>query len=159
MGNPWDQWSPYWWQTVMPSGAFRTQPHEGWIESGSSWTAPTAPSGANSGILGQLAQTPVKSAGGLFSEPTSVLGPFPTGAGMAQAIQNRTQAETEPGVGDYVTPAQSRSSNMAHCLRDYVRCHDLHGGSMLRNGKRCWEDCFNMCTLYGTWPSWYCPIY
>jgi hypothetical protein len=158
MGNPWEQWSPSWWQTVMGSGAFRTQPNESWIERGSSWTPPPAPSGANSGILGQLTQPPGKSAAGPFTEPTRLLGQFPMAGGMAQAIQNRTQTETDSGVGNHVTPAQGRSGNMAHCLRDYVRCHDLHGGSMLRNGKRC-EDCFNMCTLYGTWPSWYCPIY
>jgi hypothetical protein len=159
MGNPWDQLSPYWWQTVMPSRAFRTQPHEGWIESGSSWaTPPAAPSDANGGILGQLTQPSGKSAAGPFTEPTGLFGQFLTGAGMAQSTQNRTQTETEPGVGNYVTPVQSRSSNMAHCLPDYVKCHDLHGGSMLRNGKRC-EDCFNMCLLYGRWPHWYCPIY
>ena len=135
MGNPWDQWSPYWWQTVTASRAFRPQPHEGWIESGS-WTPPAAPSGPNSGILGQLTQPPGSSAGGSFSQPTSLLAQFLAGPGMGQATQNRTQTETEPGVGNYVTPAQSRSSNMAHCLDHYVRCHDLHSFGMLINGKR-----------------------
>ena len=157
MGNPWDQWSPYRWQTVTASRASRTQPHEGWIESGSSWTPPAAPSGANSGILGQLTQPPGGSAGASFSQPTSLLGQFLAGPGMGQATQNRAQTETEPGVGNYVTPAQSRSSNMAHCLDRYVRCHDLHSFGMLINGKRC-QDCYNMCLLSGHWPDNYCPL-
>jgi hypothetical protein len=95
MDNPWDQWSPVLVATVMPSRAFRTQPNEGWIESGSSWTSQAAPSDANSGILGQLTQPPGKFAAGPFTEPTRLLGQFLTAAGVAQAIQNRTQTETK----------------------------------------------------------------
>jgi hypothetical protein len=157
MGNPWDRWSPYWWQTVAASRAFRPQPHEGWIESGSSWTPPAAPSGSNSGILAQLTQPPAKSAAEPFTEPTGLFGRFLTGAGRAQATQNRTQTETGPEVGNYVTPVQSRSSNMAHCLDRYVHCHDLHSFGMLINGKRC-QDCYNMCLLSGNWPEGYCPL-
>jgi hypothetical protein len=158
MGNPWDQWSPYWWQSAMAPRAFRPQPREGWIESGSSWPPPAAPSSPNTGILGQLTQPANESS--VHSPPRSLglLGQLLTGAGMAQATPNGFSTEAAAGEGNYITPAQSRSSNMAHCLPDYVKCHDLHGSSMLRNGKRC-EDCFNMCTLYGTWPHWYCPIY
>jgi hypothetical protein len=109
MSEPWDQWSPYWWQTVMACRAFRTQPHEGWIESGSSWTPPAAPSGPNSGVLGQLTQPPGDPAGGSFSQPTSLLGQFLARPGMGQATQNRTQTEPEPGMAKYTTPAASRS--------------------------------------------------
>jgi hypothetical protein len=86
-----------------------------------------------------------------------LFGRFLTGAGRAQATQNRTQTETGPEVGNYVTPVQSRSSNMAHCLDRYVHCHDLHSFGMLINGKRC-QDCYNMCLLSGNWPEGYCPL-
>jgi hypothetical protein len=57
---------------------------------------------------------------------------------------------------DY-SQAAGRSGNINHCVPLYVRCQHLHGGKMLRNGKRC-EDCLNMCTLYGEWPFGYCPL-
>jgi hypothetical protein len=103
-------------------------------------------------------QPPNESSSYPLPKATGLLGQLLTGARMVQATQNGSQTETEVGVSNYTTPAASRSSNMAHCLPSYVKCHDLHGGNMLRNGKRC-GDCFNMCTLYGTWPSWYCPLY
>jgi len=165
MNNPWEQWSPYWWQTVAAAPRFGmrfepsptyAQPNDSWSESYSSRTLPAVPSGGGSGILGQLAQRGKQSTSYPVSKATSLLARFLTGAGMAQTPQNGSQAET--GMGKSIIPAQSRSSNMTHCLPDYVKCCDLHGGSMLRNGKRR-GDCFNMCLLYGTWPQWYCPIY
>jgi hypothetical protein len=87
----------------------------------------------------------------------SLLGQFLTGVGMAQAVPNGLQAETEPAVGNYKTPAANRSDNMGHCLWRYEKCHDLHSFGMLINGKRC-QDCFNMCLLSSTWPDWYCPL-
>jgi hypothetical protein len=166
MNNPWDQWSPHWWQSVtaasplgmrfQPSATY-AQPNDIWSEKHSSSTPPAVPSSASSGILGQLGHLPDEFSGYASPKPMSLLGRFLTGVGMAQAIPNGLQAETEAGVGNYITPAQSRSINMDYCVHRYVRCHDLHGGSMLRNGKRC-EDCFNMCTLYGTWPYSYCPL-
>jgi hypothetical protein len=158
MNNSWDQWSPYWWQTATAAPALGVQPTEGWSESRSAWTPATAPSAANSGILGLLPQPPNESSSYPLPKATGLLGQLLRGARMVQATQNGSQTETEVGVSNHTTPAASRSSNMAHCLPSYVKCHDLHGGSMLRNGKRC-GDCFNMCTLYGTWPSWYCPLY
>ena len=157
MGNARDQWSPYWWQTVRPSRAFRTQPDEGWIESGSSWTPPTAPSGANSGILGQLTQPANESSGHPPPRSLGLFGQLLTGAGMAQVAPNGLATGTPADVGNYTTPAASRSSNMAHCLDRYVHCHDLHSFGMLVNGKRC-QDCYNMCLLSGTWPENYCPL-
>jgi predicted component of type VI protein secretion system len=165
--SPWEQRSPYWWQTVTaappfgmrfePSATY-AQPNDIWSQSCLPWTPPAVPSTASTGILGQLAQPANESPSYPLPKATSLLAQFLTGAGMAQPTQNGSQTETEAGLSNYVTPAQSRSSNMAHCLPDYVKCHDLHGGSVLRNGKRC-GDCFNMCLLYGTWPQWYCPIY
>ena len=168
MNSPWEEWSPYWWQTVMaapppgvrfqPSAAY-AQPNETFSsQSGSAWTPAAARSDANGGILGQLAQPANQTSNYPLSKSTSLLGQFLTGVGMAQATQDRPQTETEVGVSNYVTPAQSRSDNMSYCVDRYVKCQDLHGSSMLRNGKRC-GDCFNMCTLYGGWPFWYCPIY
>ena len=168
MNSPWEQWSPYWWQTVMaaPPPGVRFQPSAAYAQpndtfssqSGSAWTPAAARSDANGGILGQLAQPANQTSNYPLSKSTSLLGQFLTGVGMAQATQDRPQTETEMGVSNYVTPAQSRSDNMSYCVDRYVKCQDLHGSSMLRNGKRC-GDCFNMCTLYGGWPFWYCPIY
>jgi hypothetical protein len=141
----------------MPSGAIRPQPREGWIESGSSWTPPAAPSGPNGGILGQLTQRPGSFAGESFSHPTSLLGQFLARPGMAQVTPNELATGTPADVGNYTTPAASRSSNMAHCLDRYVHCHDLHSFGMLINGKRC-QDCYNMCLLSGNWPEGYCPL-
>jgi hypothetical protein len=165
MNNPWEQWSPYWWQTVTvappfgmrfePSATY-AQPHDISSDSRSSSTSPAVPSAASSGILGQLGQPPGKSSSGPFSKPTSLLGQFLTGASMTQATQNGSQTETEAGLGNYITPAQSRSNNMAQCLWRYEKCHDLHSFGLLINGKQC-QDCFNMCLLNGTWPDWYCP--
>jgi hypothetical protein len=167
MNSPWEPWSPYWWQTVtavppfgmsFESSSAYAQPSDGSSnQARSPWPPPAAP-GVNSGILGQLGQLRGKSSSLPFSKPTSLLGQFLTGAGMPQATQNGSQTETEAGLGNYTTPAQSRSDSMSYCVDGYVRCQDLHGSSMLRNGKRC-GDCLNMCTLNGTWPSWYCPIY
>ena len=57
MNNPWDPWSSYWWQTTATAApAFGAGPNEGWGESRSAWTPQTAPSAANSGILGLLPQ-------------------------------------------------------------------------------------------------------
>jgi hypothetical protein len=166
MNSPWEQWSPYWWQTVTavpPFGmSFESSPAYAQPSDGSSnqarspWTPPAAP-GVKSGILGQLGQLPGKSSSGPFSKPTSLLGQFLTGADMTQATQNGSQTETEAGLGNYITPAQSRPANMAHCLERYVHCHDLHSFGQLINGKRC-QDCFNMCLLSGTWPDNYCPL-
>jgi hypothetical protein len=170
MNNPWDQWSPYWWQTVTAAPPFGmrfesssayAQPNDGSSsQARSNWPPPAAPD-VNSGILGQLGQLPGKSSSLPFSKPTSLLGQFLTGAGMTQATQNGSQTETEAGLGNYVTPAQtpaqSRSTNRAHCLDHYVHCHDLHSFGQLINGKRC-QDCFNMCLLSGTWPENYCPL-
>jgi len=166
MNNPWEQWNPYWWQSVtalppfgMSLQPFTTyaQPNDIWSENRSSPTALSARSGAGSGILGQLGQLPGKSSGLPFSKPSSLLGQFLTGAGMTQATQNGPQTETEAGLSNYITAAQSRSNNMAHCLDRYVHCHDLHSFGQLINGKRC-QDCFNMCLLSGTWPDNYCPL-
>jgi hypothetical protein len=167
MNSPWEQWPPYWWQTVtaappfgmrfQPSGT-DAQPNDVFSsQNGSAWTPPAARSGANGGILGQLAQPAYETSSYPLSKSPSLLGQFLTGVGMAQAIPNGLQAETEAGVGNYTTPAASRSSNMAHCLDRYVHCHDLHSFGQLINGKRC-QDCFNMCLLDGTWPDWYCPL-
>src|SRR6516162_9198239 len=163
MNNPREQWSPYWWQTVTAvppfSMSFETssayaQPSDGSSSQGrSTWPPPAA----NTGILGQLGQPANGSSGYPPAKPTSLLGQFLTGAGMAPAIPNGLQAETEAGVGNYPTPAASRSTNRAHCLDHYVHCHDLHSFGQLINGKRC-QDCFNMCLLDGTWPDWYCPL-
>ena len=168
MNNPWDQWSPYWWQTVTAASplGMRFQPSATYAQlndtfssqSGSAWTPAAARSGSNGGILGQLAQPANETSSYPLSKSRGLLGQLLTGVGMAQATQDRSQTETEAGVSNYVTPAQGRSDNMSYCVGRYVRCQDLHGSSMLRNGKRC-GDCLNMCTLYGTWPSWYCPIY
>jgi hypothetical protein len=157
MNNPWDQWSPYWWQTATAAPPFGGQPNEGWNQTAYPVYAPAASSGLSSGILGLLAQSSNESSSYQLPKPTSLLGQFLTGAGMAQASQDASQAETEARAGSYSTPAVGRASNMEYCVRRYVKCQDLHGGAMLRNGKRC-GDCFNMCTLYGTWPSWYCPL-
>jgi hypothetical protein len=166
MNSPWEQWSPYWWQTVTAASPFGmnfesssayAQPNEGSPSQGrSTWPPPAAPS-VNSGILGQLGQSANRSSGYPLPRPTSLLGQFLTGAGMTQATQNGPQTETEAGLGNYITPVQSRSTNMAHCLDHYVRCHDLHSFGQLINGKRC-QDCFNMCLLSGTWPENYCPL-
>ncbi len=167
MNSPWEQWSPYWWQTVtavppfgmsFESSSAYAPPNDGSSSQGRSTWSPLAAPDANSGILGQLAQPANETSSYPLSKSTSLLGQFLTGVGMAQATQDRSQTETEAGVSNYVTPAQSRSDNMSYCVDRYVRCQDLHGSSMLRNGKRC-GDCFNMCTLYGAWPFWYCPIY
>lgn len=155
MGNAWDRWSPYWWQTVTAS--LRTQPHEGWIEKGASWAPPAAPSDANSGILGQLTQPANESSGHPPPRSLGLLGQLLTGAGMAQVTPNGLATGTPADVGNYTTPAASRSSNMAHCLHHYVHCHDLHSFGMLINGKRC-QDCYNMCLLSGNWPENYCPL-
>lgn len=167
MNSPWEPWSPYWWQTVtavppfdmsFESSSAYAQPSDGSSnQARSPWPPPAAP-GVNSGILGQLAPPANDSSSYPLPKSTSLLGQLLTGAGVAQATQDRSQTETEAGVSNYVTPAQSRSDSMSYCVDGYVRCQDLHGSSMLRNGKRC-GDCLNMCTLYGTWPSWYCPIY
>jgi hypothetical protein len=157
MNNPWDQWSPYWWQTATAAPALGVQPTGGWSESRSAWTPATTPSVANSGILGLLPQPLNESSSYPLPKATGLLGQLLTGAGMAQATQNGSQTETEVGVSNYTTPAASRASNMAHCLPRYVKCHDRHGGTLLRHGKRC-GDCFNMCILYGTWPDAYCPL-
>jgi hypothetical protein len=116
---------PYWWQTVTASRAFRTQPNEGGIEGGSSWTPPAAPSGTNSGILGQLARPANESSGHSPPKSLGLLGQLLTGAGMAQATSNGLTTGTSADVGNYITPAASRPSNMAHCLNNYVHCHDL----------------------------------
>jgi hypothetical protein len=167
MNTPWEQWSPYWWQTVTaaPPLGMRFQPSVTYAQpndtfssqSGSPWTPAAARSSANGGILGQLAQPANETSGYPLSKSTSLLGQFLTGVGMAQATQDRSQTETEAGVGNYVRPAQSRSINMAHCLDRYVHCHDLHSFGQLINGKRC-QDCFNMCLHSGTWPDNYCPL-
>jgi hypothetical protein len=157
MNNPWDQWSPYWWQTATAAPPLGVQPTEGWSESRSAWTPGTAPSAANSGILGLLAQPIKESSSYPLPKPTSLLGRLLTGAGIAQASHNAPQLQTEAEAGSYSTPAVGRSGNMEHCVQSYVKCQDVHGGALLRHGKRC-GDCFNMCTLYGTWPSWYCPL-
>jgi hypothetical protein len=152
MNSPWEQWSPYWWQTVtafppfgmsFESSSAYAQPNDGSSSQGrSTWPPPAAP-GVNSGILGQLGQPANRSSGYPSAKPTSLLGQFLTRAGMAPAIPNGLQAETEAGVGNYTTPAASRSTNRAHCLDRYVHCHDLHSFGQLINGKRC-QDCYNM---------------
>ena len=166
MNNPWEQWSPYWWQSVTAAPPFGMrfepsatypQPNDIWSESRSSPTASAAPSGGGSGILGQLGQPANESSGYPSPKPMRLLGQFLTGVGMAQAVPNGLQAETEAAVGNCTTPAASRSDNMGHCLWRYEKCHDLHSFGMLINGKRC-QDCFNMCLLSGTWPDWYCPL-
>src|SRR6516164_9323239 len=139
-----------------PSATY-AQPNDIWSESRSSPTASSAPSGGGSGILGQLGQPANESSSYPLPKSTSLLGQFLTGAGMAQAVPNGLQAETEVGLGNYITPAQSRSTNRPHCLDHYVHCHDLHSFGQLINGKRC-QDCFNMCLLSGTWPDNYCPL-
>jgi hypothetical protein len=93
MGNLWDQWPPYWWQTVTASRAFRTQPNEGGIEGGSSWTPPAAPSGTNSGILGQLARPANESSGHSPPRSLGLLGQLLTGAGMAGQRRMGSQLE------------------------------------------------------------------
>jgi len=65
----------------------------------------------------------------------SLLGQFLAGVGMAQAVPNGLQAETEAAVGHYKTPAANRSDNMGHCLWRFEKCHDLHSFGMLINGK------------------------
>jgi hypothetical protein len=166
MNSPWEQWSPYWWQTVTaappfgmrfePSATY-AQPNDIWSDSRSSSISPAVPSSAKSGILGQLPESTSESSSYPLPKSTSLLGQLLTGASMAQATQNGSQTEAVAGVGNYVTPAQSRSGNMAHCLWRYEKCHDLHSFGLLINGKRC-KDCFDMCTLHGTWPEWYCPL-
>jgi hypothetical protein len=63
MNSPWEQWSPYWWQSVtavppfgmsFESSSAYAQPNDGSPSQGrSTWPPPAAP-GVNSGILGQL---------------------------------------------------------------------------------------------------------
>jgi hypothetical protein len=83
MNNPWEQWSPYWWQSVTAAPPFgmrfepsATYPHPNdiWSESRSSPTAPAAPSGGGSGILGQLGQPANESSGYPSPKPMSLLG-------------------------------------------------------------------------------------
>jgi hypothetical protein len=69
------------------------------------------------------------------------------------AAPDPAEAET----GGFTNAAIGRPANMSHCVPLYVRCQNLHGGKLLRNGKRC-EDCFNMCILHGEWPFHYCPL-
>ena len=97
MNNPWEQWNPYWWQTVtavppfgmsFESSSTYAQPNDSWSESRSSPTAPAAPSGGGSGILGQLGQPANESSASPSPRPSSLLGQFLTGVGMAQAIPN-----------------------------------------------------------------------
>jgi hypothetical protein len=156
MNNPWLQWPPYWWQTVMAAPPFGAQPNDGLTERDSPLGRP-ATSGLSSGILGTLTESANEPTRYPLPKATSLLGQFLTGAGVAQVSRDGLQPETEPGLGNYTTPAASRSSNMAHCLDRYVRCHDLHSFGQLINGKRC-KDCFDMCTLYGNWPENYCPL-
>jgi hypothetical protein len=117
MNTPWEQWSPYWWQTVtalrpfgmsFESSSAYAQPNDGSSSQGrSTWTPPAAPSGANSGILGQLAPPANDSSSYPLPKSTSLLGQLLTGAGMAQATQDRSQTETEAGVSNYVTPPRA----------------------------------------------------
>src|SRR5262249_10659900 len=119
MNNPWDQWSPYWWQSVTAAPPFgmRFEPSATYAEpndtsssqSGSAWTAAAARSGSNGGILGQLAQPANETSSYPLSQSRGLLGQLLTGVGMAQATQDRSQTETEAGVSNYVTPAQGRS--------------------------------------------------
>lgn len=112
MNNPWDQWSPDWWQSVTaaPPLGMRFQPSATYAQpkdtfssqSGSGWTPAAARSGANGGILGQLAQPADETSNYPLSKSTSLLGQFLTGVGMAQATQDRSQTETEAGVSNYV---------------------------------------------------------
>jgi hypothetical protein len=157
MNSQWHPWPRYWWQTVIATPVFGAQPNEGWSQDRSPRPPAAGASGADSGILGQLAQPTMESTSYPLPTATSLLGQLLTGAGIAQASYNAPQLHTEAEAGSYSTPAVGRSGNMEHCVQRYVKCHDLHGGAILRNGKRC-EDCFNMCTLYGTWPYSYCPL-
>jgi len=157
MNNPGNQWSPYWWQTVTAAPSFGWHPNEDWTQTSSSWAPPAVSLGVSSGILGAMTQPANESSDYPLPKATNLLGQFLTGAGMAQASQSGLQTETDVGKGGYSTPAASRSSNMAHCLERYIRCHDLHSFGLLINGKRC-KDCFDMCTLYGSWPDNYWPL-
>jgi hypothetical protein len=97
MNSPWEQWSPYWWQTVtafppfgmsFESSSAYAQPNDGSSSQGrSTWPPPAAP-GVNSGILGQLGQPANRSSGYPSAKPTSLRGQFLTRAGMAPAIPN-----------------------------------------------------------------------
>ncbi len=60
-----------------------------------------------------------------------------------------SERETAAGSG--------RWRNMSHCLPLYEQCQELHGNKVLINGKRC-ENCFDMCTVNGYWPSQFCPL-
>jgi hypothetical protein len=93
MNNPWEQWSPYWWQTVTaaPPLGMRFQPSATYAQpndifssqSGSAWTPAAVPSAASSGILGQLGHPPNESSGYASPKPMSLLGQFLTSAHVA----------------------------------------------------------------------------
>jgi hypothetical protein len=116
----------------------------------------TPAAGGNDGILGSFRQSvgppqfdprPDKTIPAAW-EPSS-----PKRLPDSSVVELMPQVET----GDYREVMATRSDNMGHCLPLYVKCQDLHGGRLLRNGKRC-GDCYNMCNLNGYWPFWYCPL-
>jgi hypothetical protein len=170
-----------------PNGGLTGRPNPLWSRSNSRWweSIPSVPhTGGDGGILGSLglpngglhqinphwrqsmtaAAQPVDLPWpGLWHEKTGMAVREPAtpklslDSGTVESMQDGGPTGPEMETGDYAKMAATRSSNMSHCLPLYVRCQHLHGGKLLRQGKRC-EDCFNMCTLDGYWPFGYCPL-
>jgi hypothetical protein len=133
-----------------PTGSMSATPTDLWRDKNvySRETATATPTGGNGGILEHIqvawaggAQSRIGAAGDMPSMPLQ---------------GSHKEADLESN-SDHTETAASRSSNMGHCSPLYVHCQHLNGGKLLRNGKRC-EDCFNMCTLNGSWPYQYCPL-
>lgn len=72
---------------------------------------------------------------------------------QSEKAQGTRNFSPVPKLGDFGLAARQDHD---YCVKKYVACQNRYGMSMLNNGKRC-ADCFNMCTLYGYWPSQYCP--
>jgi hypothetical protein len=158
MSDPSDRTLPYWWQSVAaaPFGSNNTpfstvaQPDQVWSQSRPAWARSAMPPSASSGAL-SLPPPATDSWLHPAYDKTSLLGQLPP-----PTMGSSTQiGEADPG--NYGRTAATRAGNMGECLWRYVKCQDLHGFGLLINGKRC-GDCFNMCTLSGTWPDWYCPL-
>jgi len=169
-----------------PNGGLIGRPNPLWSRSNSRWweSIPSAPHiGENGGILGSLGQPndawhqiepqwwqsmraapqavdstwpdPWSEKKGLAARvPSTPKLPDP---GTGKPTHDGDPAGTGVDTSGFGKVAATRSSNMGHCLPQYVKCQDLHGGRLLRGGKRC-EDCYNMCNLNGYWPFWYCPL-
>jgi hypothetical protein len=132
---PW----PAWMRPVAPEATF-TGGRVSWPQSVTAAAAPTS-------------SVDVRHAADFTSEAATSASPSQEQPNSVAAAPDPAEAET----GGFTNAAIGRPANMSHCVPLYVRCQNLHGGKLLRNGKRC-EDCFNMCILHGEWPFHYCPL-